>query len=108
MHNSEDRGMMKWNAFHSVLSEDEVKQSIDGYFKDEKPDLSEDQIEEIENTILYAYNSKEVVKLTIFENSKIITKEGIITKLDPMHKSIYLDKKIILFSNIIKIESLNI
>lgn len=104
MHNkSEDRGMMKWAPFYSVLSEKEINENIDKSNIDEMPELSEEQLDELENIIICAYNNKSNVKMIYFEGTKKITSSGIINKLDPIHKSIYLNKKMILFSNIYKV-----
>ena len=100
---NEDRGMLKWAPFHSVLSEDEVRSYIKKKHQIEKPELSEDQIMELENLIVEAYNSKNIVELTIYDNGKFIKRSGIITKLDSIHKAIYLDKKMIMFNSIIKL-----
>ena len=100
---NEDRGMLKWQPFYSVLSKKEIKDSIKEKEVISKPDLSEDQINELENTIIDAYNNKKEVTLSIFNQNKIIDVTGIITKLDPLHKAIYLNKKMILFNNIITI-----
>lgn len=104
MHDNEDRGMMKWQAFHSVISEDEINKSIKNRCLNEKPELSEDQINELEHLIIEAYNSKSMITLTIYGkiNNKHVT--GIITKLDPATKSIFVDKKPYNFSDILKIE----
>ena len=100
---SEDRGMMKWAPFYSVLSEDEIRKSIKKKDRVQMPELSEDQVMELENLIIEAYNSKSIVELTIFDNGKFIKKQGVITKLDSTHKAIYLNKKMIMFNNILKL-----
>ena len=105
MHNSEDRGMLKWQPFYSVLSEDEIRSSIKNKDKISKPELSEDQIAELENLVVEAYNNKNNVELKIYNNNRIMNVTGIITKLDPIHKAIYLNKKMILFENIIELKS---
>ena len=99
---SEDRGMMKWAPFHSVMSEEEVLSVIKMKEKYPKPELSEDQINELEYLIVEAFNSKNMVELTIYYNGKFITKSGVITKLDGPSKTVFLDKKPILFTDIIK------
>lgn len=99
---SEDRGMLKWAPFHSVMSEDEVLDIFKMRERYPKPELSEDQINELEYLIVEAYNSQNTVVLTIYYNGKLIDKTGIITKLDAINKAVYLDKKMIPFSDIIK------
>ncbi len=98
---NEDRGMMKWAPFYSVLSEKEIKESVENKEVYSKPDLSEDQISELENIIIDSYNNKKEIEIKVYENHKIAVKQGIINKLDPMHKAIYLNKKMILFTNIL-------
>ena len=99
-----DRGMMKWAPFYSVLSEKEIKESISEIELYSNPELSEDQMSELENTIVDAYSNKKEVEMKVYENTNILLKQGIINKLDPMHKAIYLNKKMILFSNILEIK----
>ena len=101
---SEDRGMLKWAPFHSVMSEDEVLDIFKMRERYPKPELSEDQINELEYLIVEAYNSKNMVELTVYNNGKYIQESGIITKLDGINKTVYLDKKPILFTNIIKFQ----
>ncbi|MBO4601172.1 MAG: YolD-like family protein [Bacilli bacterium] len=101
---SEDRGMMKWAAFHSVMSEDEVNSYINMSNPNEKPELSEDQINELEQLIIDAYYNKSVVTLTIYKKQENSIETGIITKLDGVNKLVYLDKKPIPFSDILSIK----
>lgn len=103
MHNNEDRGMLKWQPFYSVMSEDEVKSSVNKKNINIKPDYSEDQINEIEAKIIEAYNSKSTVNVEVYDtyHNKIIT--GVINKLDPLNKTIYVNKSPILFENILNI-----
>ena len=104
MHNkSEDRGMMKWNPFYSVMSEAEIRSSVDKKVINEKPEFSEDQIMEMEETIIYAFNNNKEVLIDIYDKYKSPTIKGHITKLDPLTKSIFINKKPIKFTDIIKI-----
>lgn len=102
--NSEDRGMMKWAPFYSVLSEKEINDNVNDNNIVSMPELSEDQEMEIETIIIDSYNNEKEITLTIFKNNKFEEVTGTITKLDPMHKAVYLNKKMILFSNIVKIK----
>ena len=104
MHNkSEDRGMMKWNPFYSVMSEAEIRSSVDKKVINEKPEFSEDQIMEMEETILYAFNNNKEVTINLYDKYNTLTVIGHITKLDPLTKSIFINKKPIKFTDIIKI-----
>ena len=102
--NSEDRGMMKWAPFYSVLSEKEINDNVNDNNTVSMPELSEDQIMEIETNIIDAYNNKKNIEITLYENYNIVKKIGVITKLDSIHKAIYLNKQMILFKNIISIK----
>ena len=101
---SEDRGMMKWAAFHSVISEDEINTYINKNTKNIKPEFSEDQIMELENHIVEAYNSGSSVTLTIFGKFKNSFVSGIITKLDSINRLVYVDKKPFNFDDILDIK----
>lgn len=106
MHNNEDRGMMKWQAFHSVISEDEINKSIKNRCLNEKPDLSEDQINELEHLIIEAYNSKSMVTLTIYGKINNTYISGIITKLDSPTKSVFVNNRPYNFNDILNIKYL--
>ena len=101
---SEDRGMMKWNPFYSVMSEAEIRSSVDKKVINEKPDFSEDQIMELEEKIIYAFNNKKIVKLHIYDKYNDIYITGTITKLDSLNKTIYIDKKPVKFTDILDIK----
>lgn len=103
---NEDRGMMKWAPFYSVLSEKEIKESVENKEVYSKPDLSEDQISELENIIIDAYNNKKEIEIKVYESHGTIIKQGIINKIDPIHKAIYLNKKMILFTNILDVKEI--
>ena len=100
---SEDRGMMKWNPFYSVMSEAEIRSSVDKKIINEKPEFSEDQIMELEEKIIYAFNNKKNVTLKIYDKYNDIKLDGVITKLDGLNKTIYLNKKTIYFENILDV-----
>lgn len=98
---SEDRGMMKWAPFHSVISEDDINTYINKNTKNIKPELSDDQISEIEENIIFAYNNKSEIKLLIFNKYKNYEETGIISKLDPLNKIICINNKKINFNDIL-------
>ena len=101
---SEDRGMMKWAPFHSVISEDEINTYINKNTKNIKPEFSEDQIMELENQIVEAYNSSSIITLTIYGKYKNSYITGIITKLDSINKLVFVDKKPYKFEDILYIK----
>lgn len=100
---SEDRGMMKWAPFHSVISEDDINTYINKNTKNIKPEFSEDQIMELEKLIIEAYNSGSIVTLTIYGKYKNSFVTGIVTKLDSINKLVFIDKKPYKFDDILQI-----
>lgn len=101
---SEDRGMMKWNPFYSVMSEAEIRSSVDKKVVNEKPEFSEDQINELEEKIVDAYDNGYLVNIHLYDKYNDIYINGLITKLDPLNKAIYINKKPIKFTDILEIE----
>lgn len=76
--------------------------------KTAKPILSDDQKMIIENQIIEFFHQKEEVKILYYEAGYIKTITGIIAKLDPIKKNIYLNNNLSLhFSNILDILSKN-
>lgn len=87
-----ERTINKWAAFNSVINDDEVIAQIREEKKHiSKPILSDEQILEIEQKIIDAYNSKQTIKLNYFESGKVISLEGCITKIDIISKMIWLN-----------------
>lgn len=101
-----DRGFIKWQPFNSVVP----NKSILSYIKEQdhqiKPTLFPEEIEAINELIIEAYYSHNLVELTIYEENKIKTYTSIITKIDIHNKIIYLSNKTIYFSQIVHIKNL--
>lgn len=96
-----DRGMIKWEPFNSVIPSSKViKDVINEKNKIKKPILSEEQLKNIEQKLIDSYNSKENIIISYFQNGYILNEEGIIKKIDYINKKVYLDYKIIYFSQI--------
>lgn len=98
----EERGMIKWAPFSSVINADilirEIEKDKD---KIKKPDLAEDKYIDIENDILYSYNNDEYINIEYYKNGKIYkTKEKVI-KIDSFSKYIILSNKTKLYFSII-------
>ena len=100
---SEDRGMMKWAPFYSVMSESEIRSSVDKKIINEKPEFSEDQISEMENDILYAFDNNKKVVIKIYDKYHDIYIKGYITKIDSYNKTISINKNKIIFNDIVNI-----
>ena len=98
-----ERGMVKWAPFNSVINGNDVKKVLnDKKNKISKPNLSEEQIEEIENSIINAYSNKTSTTIIYYYSNKFIQINGIITKLDPINKRIFINGKYLYFNNIVK------
>ena len=105
---SEDRGMMKWAPFYSVMSESEIKSSVDKKVINEKPEFSEDQILEMENDILFAFNSNKKVSIKIYDKYNDVYIKGYISKIDPYTKTISINKNKVIFNDIVNISIIEV
>ncbi len=100
-----DRGMIKWAPFNSVINGSQVIKEIKfEKSKINKPILSEEQIANLEEKIITAYAGNSVIKLYFYKNEHINIIDGKITKLDSVNKKIIINNKTsIYFNNIIDI-----
>ena len=99
-----ERGMKKWAPYKSLVEQEKyLKKAHDDNNKQERPTISSDEAEEI-NEILVNYHGEELV-ITYWRNEKINTVSTIIKKIDPVNKKIVLpDRKTILFAELINLE----
>ena len=101
---SNDRGMIKWAPFNSVVNSNQVvKELIRERQKIKQPEISNEDIEKIENEIINAYYTKTKVKIIYYENGYLLNIISKIKKIDQIYKMIYLDNKRLLFKQIVKI-----
>lgn len=100
-----ERGMVKWAPFNAVINGKTVLLTImEEKSKINKPILSEDQIIELENIIIDAYQKSIDVEITYYKDNKSNKLIGQITKLDSVNKKIIVNYRIpIYFHNIIHI-----
>lgn len=100
-----DRDNIKWAPFNSVINGSEVIKEIQNEkSRKEKPVLSEDQLAELERTLLEAFHNQSVVEVIFYKNNRFNKITGIITKVDTTQKKITINNKnSYYFSNIIKI-----
>ena len=101
-----DRGMKKWLPFDSLTDTYNMKKELNKKkIKIEKPDLSEDQLESIEEKILEAYFNKDIIKIHYYFNNNILIRQEKIKSIDNNKKQIILsDNTKILFKQITKVE----
>lgn len=101
---NKDRGMIKWMPFNSVVSNKEVLVSImKEKSKVNKPIISDDEKNVIEEAIIDAFYMQNKVNITYYKNGYIYGYNGKIKKIDSSNKLIYLTNYRILFNQIIKV-----
>ena len=99
-----DRGMKKWAPYKSLVEQEKyLKKAHDDNEKIERPILSSDEMEEI-NEKLVNYSNEEVI-ITYWRDNKINSVTTLIKKIDADNKKIILpDRKSIYFHELINIE----
>ncbi|WP_158555771.1 YolD-like family protein [Peribacillus glennii] len=107
-----DRGKIKWQgAFIMPEHLKMLNELKKDYYRQTKPILDEYQIEKIESKICYAIEFTFIVKITTWEDGYEWHYEGLVYRLDPILKVIYLEKQTedyyiikIRFEDIVKVE----
>ena len=100
-----DRGIIKWQPFNSVApSKETINRLTKERQKINKPILSEEQLENIQNNLLEAYNNGIKTRIEYFKNGIIFKAYQFIKQIDFDHSQIILADNIrIYFNQIIKI-----
>ena len=90
-----DRGIIKWQPFASLISSKEVINSIlKGKNKIEKPILSTDQLETLNALLKESYYTQSQTIIYYFKNNQIYKITGIITEINQNTKIITINKQI--------------
>ena len=99
-----ERGMKKWAPYKSLNEQENYLNKLHkNNEKVEKPKISSDQAEEI-NEILVNYHGEELI-ITFYRNEKIQSINSTIKKIDLENKKIVLpDRKTIYFVELINLE----
>ncbi|WP_103252608.1 YolD-like family protein [Staphylococcus aureus] len=85
------RGMKKWLPMATIPEQYErLEQYIQGQNKIEKPLLSEDQIENINDTLASKMIDNTLAKIQYFSNGYIKSVQGIIHKVDTLDSVLYI------------------
>ncbi|EWA82059.1 YolD-like family protein (plasmid) [Staphylococcus aureus] len=85
------RGMKKWLPMATIPEQYErLEQYIQGQNKIEKPLLSEDQIENINDTLASKMSDNTLAKIQYFANGYIKSVQGIIHKVDTLDSVLYI------------------
>lgn len=103
--NKFDRGMIKWQPFNSVFSSKDIINSIlKEKEKNEKPILSNDEINLIEKKLIAAFYCQNKIIIHYYTNGNIKTITSQIKKIDYITKIIYLNNIKLSFYQIISID----
>ena len=102
-----DRGFIKWQPFNSVIPNKTILNNLKSNEKVAKQILFPEEIENLNEQIIDAYYSHNLIEITIYEDNKIKKYETIITKINSSTKTIQLkNNKTITFSEIIHIRNI--
>lgn len=102
MNKYEDRGMMKYAPYQSLVEQSASLRKLRyNKNKKEKPVISNERAEEI-NTVLSSYSNEEVI-IRFFEDGYLFYIEGKIEKIEPMYRFLKINDKKIEFKNLIEI-----
>lgn len=96
---------MSWAPFNSVINNHDIINDIkeqESYIN--KPNYTEEQLEELEFKVINAYTSKDNININYYHNHKSINIYGTINKIDPVYKRININNTYINFYDIINIK----
>ena len=80
-----DRGMKKWRAFASMPEQYiGLQEVINKQLEVPKPDLTEEQMEQINFTLIEALHTNKQVYLTYYKTGQCITETGFIQFVDSL------------------------
>lgn len=86
-----DRGSMKWTAMMLPEHLDEIRKWKQEQYHDKKRELTEWELEEIEQTIQRAFKLSKLVRLTLWDNHKLHDEVGKVTGADTYKKELLLE-----------------
>lgn len=86
------RGMVKWQPFKTMPEQYErLEQYVEDQNKIEKPLLSDDQLYELNETLMFKMLNDPEVIISYYESGYIKNIEGYIRKVDDYEQMLYLD-----------------
>nr|CEG62417.1 hypothetical protein [Staphylococcus saprophyticus] len=78
------RGSIKWQPFASIPEQyEQIAQYMEDQNKIDKPLLSDDQLQQLNETLVFKIFNEPYIKVRNFKNSYIKFIEGYIHKVDP-------------------------
>lgn len=101
------RGMIKWLPFKSLVGQEKyIDRLKEDKAKIEKPILGIDEIEEI-NRELISLKTGDKIKVTYFEDGRLVDEEDSLKKIDINNKRIILENNIIKINDIIFLKNMD-
>ncbi len=95
-----NRGMVKWQPFSAVIPGNHlVSKIINDKSKIKKPELSEEQLKNIEKLVIISYTNQESFHFYYFYSGKKLIKYGFVKKIDSVMKKILLNNGTLIFFN---------
>ncbi|MEK4922045.1 YolD-like family protein [Cytobacillus sp. FSL R5-0569] len=86
-----DRGKMKWQGFFMSEHTELLKKIPAEYEKVKKPELDEQELEEIQIITMESLNYTLTIKMTIWVDGSTKTFKGIVDKIDHINMCIHLE-----------------
>ncbi|WP_047504142.1 YolD-like family protein [Staphylococcus sp. ZWU0021] len=85
------RGIVKWNAFKTLPEQyEQLEQYIQDQNKIDRPSLSDDQLNDLNDKLIFKMYNDPKIELRYFENGYIKTKVGYIHKVDVHTKTLHM------------------
>ena len=98
-----NRSEIKWAPFESLFQTKDVMQELERKKAfHEKPILSEDEMEELEKNVLFAYHTRSKIQISYYYQGLTYQKEEIITAIDS-NKLFFQDHSSLYFEQIVKV-----
>jgi hypothetical protein len=89
-----DRGSKKWQGFFMPEHISLLKRLNEDYYKEPRPELVEGQIEEMEQLIISSLENNSLLEIKTWKNGFFTSRIGIVTKVDPIHKTIQIQDEL--------------
>lgn len=91
-----DRGNIKWTSLMLPEHLVQLKEWKKEQYHDKKRDLTEWELEEIEQSIQRAFKLRKLVKLTLWDHNKLHDHTGLVTGTDTYKKELLLDTDLLI------------
>ncbi len=92
-----------WNPFFALANtRSKIDETVERRSNVLMKELSEDELYEIQNSIVYSLENKCEVTITYYKNSRFVDICGIVSKVDTYNKCIKIEESSIKFDCIVK------